>query len=307
MAVNGIDAITTSFVNDYTTNVELLLQQRGSKLRALVRNEFFVGENADFMEQVGKVKAKKRTTRHGDTPLIPTPMDRRWVFPVDYELADLIDKQDRLRQIIDPTSPFAMAQAAGINRAIDDAIIEGAFGLNQTGQTPTSLAVPFDPNNLIPDDGEGLNIDKLRQVKQGMLEAEVDFENEKVCAAITPAQLMNLLETIEITSSDYNTVKALVAGDVNTFMGFQFVVSNRLPGGIDYDEDGTVVMPDNVTRALFFAESGLGLGMWNDLTARVDERPDKSYSTQVYTKGTFGATRLQEGKVWAADALNVPA
>ena len=304
MAVTGINAITTSFVNDYTTNVELLLQQKGSKLRARVRNESFIGENADFMEQVGKVKAKKRVTRHGDTPLIPTPMDRRWVSPTDYELADLIDKQDRLRQIIDPTSPFAMAQAAGMNRAIDDAIIEGAFGINQTGQTPTSLPVAFDTNNLIVAGGTGLNIDKLREVKQGMLEAEVDFENEMVTACITPAQLTNLLETTEITSSDFNTIKALVAGDVDTFMGFMFVVSNRLPGGVDYDEDGTVVVAANTSRALFFAESGLGLGMWNDISARVDERPDKSYSTQVYTKGTFGATRLQEGKVFAADALN---
>lgn len=304
MAVFGINAITTSFVNDYTTNVELLLQQKGSKLRSRVRNESFIGENADFMEQVGKVKAKKRVTRHGDTPLIPTPMDRRWVFPVDYELADLIDKQDRLRQIIDPTSPFAMAQAAGMNRAIDDAIIEGAFGTNQTGQTPTSTPVEFDPNNLIPADGTGLNIDKLRAVKQGMLEAEVDFEMEMVTAAITPAQLINLLQTTEVTSSDYNTVKALVAGEINTFMGFMFVVTNRLPGGNDYDEDGSVVVAPDTSRALFFAESGLGLGMWNDISARVDERPDKSYSTQVYTKGTFGATRLQEGKIWAADALN---
>lgn len=304
MAVTGINAIETSFVNDYTTNVELLLQQKGSKLRTRVRNESFVGENADFMEQVGKVKAKKRTTRHGDTPLVPTPMDRRWVFPTDYELADLIDQQDRLRQIIDPTSPFAMAQAAGISRAIDDAIIEGAFGTNFTGQNPTSTSVPFTAANLIVAGGTGLTIDKLRSVKQGMLEAEVDFEMEMVTACITPAQLTNLLETTEITSSDYNTVKALVAGDVDTFMGFMFVTSNRLPGGVDYDEDGTVVVAADTSRALFFAESGLGLGTWNDISARIDERADKSYSTQVYTKGTFGATRLQEGKVWAADALN---
>ena len=44
MAVNGINAITTAFVNDYTTNVEMLLQQIGSKLRSVVRNESFTGE-----------------------------------------------------------------------------------------------------------------------------------------------------------------------------------------------------------------------------------------------------------------------
>lgn len=304
MAVTGINAIETSFVNDYTSNVELLLQQKGSKLRGMVRTESFVGENADMMEQVGKVAAVKRVTRHGDTPLVPTPMDRRWVFPTDYELADLIDQQDRLRQIIDPTSPFAQAQAAGISRAMDDAIIEGAFGNNQTGETPTSTTVAFTAGNLVAAGGTGLTIDKLRTVKQGMLEAEVDFEMESVCACITPAQLTNLLQTTEVTSSDYNTVKALVDGQVNTFMGFKFITSNRLPGGVNYSADGTVTVAANTSRALFFAESGLGFGLWNDISARIDERADKSYSTQVYTKATFGATRIEEGKVWAADALN---
>lgn len=304
MAVTGINAIETFNVQDYTQNVEMLLQQKGSKLRGLVRTESFTGESADFIEQVGIVSAVKRVTRHGDTPLVPTPTDRRWVFPSDYEIADLVDKQDKLRLIIDPTSPFAMAQAAALGRSMDDAIIEGAFGTNQTGQTPSSTAVTFDSNNLIAAGGTGLTIDKLRTIRQGMAEAEVDFDMESVHAIVTPAGLTNLLETTEVTSTDYASVKALVQGQVDTFMGFTFHESNRLPGGVNYSADGTVTVAADTSRQLFFAESGLGFGLWDDISARVDERPDKSYSNQVYCKATFGATRLQEGKVWAADALN---
>jgi len=304
MAVNGINAIETSFVNDYTSNVELLLQQKGSKLRPTVRVESFIGENADFIEQVGKVRAVKRTQRHADTPLVPTPMDRRWCFPTDYEIADLIDKQDRLRQIIDPTSPFAMAQSAALTRGMDDAIFEGAFGSNQTGQTPASTSVAFDSNNLIAAGGTDLTIDKLREIKTGMLQAEVDFESEVVTGVIDPVQLENLLQTTEVTSADYNTVKALVQGDIDTFMGFKFITSNRLPGGVDYSPDGSVTVAANTTRALFYAQSGLGLGIWGDVSTRIDELPTKSFATQVYACATFGGTRLQEGKVWAADALN---
>lgn len=305
MAVTtGINAIETSFVESYTSNVELLLQQKRSKLRSTVRTESFVGKSADFMEQVGIVAAVKRVTRHGDTPLVPTPMDRRWVFPTDYELADLIDDQDKLRNIIDPTSPFAQAQAAALGRSMDDAIIEGALGTNTTGENSSGSTVTFDSNNLIVAGGTGLTIDKLRQVRQGMAENEVDFDSEMAYAIITPAQLTNLLETTEITSSDYNTVKALVQGEVNTFMGFEFVVSNRLPGGVNYSVDGTISVAANTSRALFYPMSGIGFGLWNDISARVDERADKSYSTQVYTKATFGATRIEEGKVFAADALN---
>ena len=196
---SGIDAITVFNVTDYTSNVELLLQQKGSKLRSLVRNESFVGDAADYIEQVGLVTAVKRVTRHGDTPLVPTPTDRRWVQPTDFEIADLIDDQDKLRLIIDPTSPFAMAQAAALGRATDDVIIEGAFGTNQTGQTITANAVTFDSNNLIVAGGTGLTIDKLRSIRQGMAEAEVDFDMEVVHAIVTPAGLNNLLETTEVT------------------------------------------------------------------------------------------------------------
>ena len=98
MAVTGINAIETSFVKDYGTNVELLVQQMGSKLRDTVRVQSFTGESAAYIEQVGSVAAVKRTVRHGDTPLVPTPFDRRWAFPIDWEVADLIDQQDRLRQ-----------------------------------------------------------------------------------------------------------------------------------------------------------------------------------------------------------------
>lgn len=298
----GIDAITTAFVNDYTSNVELLLQQMGSVLRDTVRVESFVGENADFIEQVGKVVAKKRVTRHGDTPLVPTPMDRRWVFPTDYELADLVDSQDKLRMIIDPTSPYAQAQAAALGRAIDDEIVEGILGNNSTGQQPNSTTVTLPAANIILNGGTGMTIDKLREIRRKMEQAEVNFDMDTPWAILDPLAKENLLQTTEVTSDDYNTVKALVQGEINTFMGFNFKGSNRLPGGIDYT--GSVDPGANITRNLFYVQSGVGLGMWNDINTRVDERPDKSYSTQIYAKGTFGGTRLQENKVYAADALN---
>ena len=302
MAVTGINAIETSFVNDYTSNIEMLVQQMGSKIRMACRNESFVGENADFIEQFGEATAVTRVSRHSDTPLNPIPFDRRWVFPTDKETADLIDKQDRLRQIIDPSNPFARAQAAAIGRAQDDEIIQKYFGTNQTGQTPSSTAVAFDSNNLIAANSLGMTIDKLRDVVQGLEEADVDFEMERVYCVLTPAQKADLLATTEVTSSDYNTVKALVRGELDTFLGMTFITSNRLPGGTK-DNSGVTVAA-NTQRAMAFAGSGVGFGSWDEISSRMDERADKSYATQVYTKATFGATRLQEPKCWAIDSVH---
>ena len=102
--------ITTAFVQQYSNNVQMLSQQKGSLLRSAVDVETVVGKNA-FFDQVGSALAVKRTTRHADTPQMDTPHARRRVSLVDYEYADLIDNQDKIRTLIDPTSSYASAAA----------------------------------------------------------------------------------------------------------------------------------------------------------------------------------------------------
>ena len=74
--------ITTAFVQQYSNNVQLLSQQKGSLLRQAVDVENVVGKNA-FFDQVGVATAQKRTTRHADTPQMDTPHSRRRVSLVD--------------------------------------------------------------------------------------------------------------------------------------------------------------------------------------------------------------------------------
>ena len=61
--------ITTAFVQQYSNNVALLSQQKGSLLRSSVDVENVVGKNS-FFDQVGVATAQKRVTRHSDTPQI---------------------------------------------------------------------------------------------------------------------------------------------------------------------------------------------------------------------------------------------
>lgn len=278
--------VSTAFVQQYTTNVSLLLQQRGSKLREAVSSNSYVGKAAKAVEQIGSVTAQKRSTRHSDTPLISTPHDARWVFPNDYEWADLIDDQDKLRMLIDPTSPYALNGAYALGRAMDNEIISAALGTAKTGENGTDNTVFDTSNQQIAVGATGLTIAKLREAKKILLENEVDVDMDPLYIAVTAAQLDDLLGTTEVTSADYNTVKALVQGSVDSFMGFKFIHTELL--GVD---------GSNNRRVIAWAMSGLHLGLWNDVNARIDERNDKSYSTQVYVKGTFGATRTEEGKV----------
>src|SRR6056300_1752307 len=141
--------ITTAFVQQYSNNVQMLSQQKGSLLRSAVDVETVVGKNA-FFDQVGSALAGKRTTRHADTPQMDTPHARRRVSLVDYEYADLIDNQDKVRMLIDPTSAYAMAAAAAMGRAMDDVIISAALGTAFTGETG-STSTSFAAGNQIAD------------------------------------------------------------------------------------------------------------------------------------------------------------
>jgi len=94
--------ITTSFVEQYSSNVTMLSQQMGSKLRGSVDVETITGKNA-FFDQVGVTAAQLRTSRHGDTPQIDTPHSRRRLSLSDYEWADLVDDTDKVRMLVDTT------------------------------------------------------------------------------------------------------------------------------------------------------------------------------------------------------------
>ena len=134
--------ITTSFVEQYSANVSLLAQQTGSKLRSAVDVETIKGKNA-FFDQIGVTAAQVRTSRHADTPQIDTPHSRRRVSLTTYEWADLVDDADKVRMLIDPTSTYAKAAAAAMNRSIDDVIITAMNASANTGVAGgTSTALP---------------------------------------------------------------------------------------------------------------------------------------------------------------------
>ena len=277
--------ITTAFVEQYSANIQMLSQQMGSLLRDAVRNESVVGKDAYF-DQIGKVTAILKTSRHSDTPQIDTPHSRRRVSLADYEFADLIDQQDKVRLLIDPTSSYAKAAAYAMGRAMDDVIIAAALGSANTGVSGgTAVALPA--GNIVAANlgGTGMNIAKLASAKNILDTGDVD-PSIKRHIVVSPAEIADLLNNTTVTSSDFNTIKALVQGEIDSFMGFKFHVSNRLV------DNGAAN-----TQCIAFAEDGILLGVGKDVTARIDERSDKSYATQVYYCQTIGATRMEEAKV----------
>lgn len=284
--------IPTAFVQGYKANVEHLLQQKGSRLRSSVRMET-INSKRDFFEQVGAVEAQAIVGRHGDTGRMDTPHYRRSVTTTSYYYSDLIDRMDRVRMLIDPAGHYTTAAVNGMGRAMDRAILAAVTATAYTGEDGTT-STAFDTGMIVDvqtvDPGvsaadTGLNIAKLIAADQ-LLGAADNDPDEPRFIAINSKQKASLLKTTAVTSADYNSVKALVSGQIDTFMGFKFIQTELI--GVDANSDHLIP---------FWTKSGLLLAVGQDVQVRVSERADKHYSQQVYVSMDIGATRMQEGKV----------
>jgi len=185
--------------------------------------------------------------------------------------------------LIDPTSQYSVAALAAMNRAKDSVIISALGGSARSTKAGTgSVALPS--GQKIAHGGAGLTLAKLTQAKQLLDEAEVDEDEPRFCV-ITAEQLNNLLNVTEVKSADYNSVKALVKGEIDTYLGFKFIRSERLPKA-------------STTRYCYaYAKTGVQLGIGQDVKARISERADKNYAVQVYAAMSLGAVRVEEARV----------
>ena len=274
--------ITTAFVEQYKSNVFHLAQQKGSRLRDAVKTESVTGK-AHFFERIGSTAAEKRTSRHSDTPRMDTPHSRRKVTMDDYDWADLIDNEDKVRMLISPSSEYAMAGAWAMGRAMDDAIISAVSGTSYGGVSGgTSVALAS--AQKIVHGSAGLTLTKLLSAKEILDSSDVDPDEPRYMV-VTAKQLQNMLGVEQITSADYANVKALVQGDIDTFLGFNFIRTERLV------TDGTNRL------ALAFTQNAIGLALGQDITTKISERADKNYATQVFLSMSIGATRVEDEKV----------
>jgi hypothetical protein len=298
-----VSTITTAFVKQYADNLFILSQQKGSKLQACVRNEPITSAEEAYWDTLGTVAAQKKTTRHGPTPNNEQTHGRRKCTPEDYNTCSLIDNEDKLKMIIDPTNGFALTQAAALGRTKDDIIIEAALGTALIGKTgATSIAFKDDSISMdgtaggvvttlgtLAAVGTVADIDLLKILTMMELfnAADVDPEIEKFWV-VSPKDIKDMLDLEEVGSADYNTVRTLVQGKVDTYAGFKFLWSNRLT------KDAAT---STAYRTFAWAKDGIILGVGKEVRSRIDERNDLSYALQVYSEMTMGAVRMEGAKV----------
>lgn len=287
MSVN----IPNHYAQQFATNIELLLQQKDSRLRSLVTEGQYIGEQASPVDQIDAVEMQSVTGRFEAMPRVDADTARRWVTPQDFDLPQMIDSFDKLRLLTDPQSSYVMNAVQAAKRKMDDVIIGAFFAASKTGKTGSGSETFTSGQQVAVNHGAsgntGLTVAKLREARRLLRAAEVDLDMDPITCVITSKQEDNLLAEAQVISLDFNDRPVLVDGKLKSFLGMNFVHSERL------SVDGS-----SYRRVPIFAKSGMHLGIWNDITTDISQRKDiRGLPFQAYVYMTCGATRLELEKV----------
>lgn len=289
--------LPTHFVQQYSTNIALLLQQKGSKLSGTVARGTHVGKAASPVDQFGSIEMQPVTGRFNPMTRVDAPTDRRWVYPSDFDLPQLIDEFDKLRLITDPSSAYVQNAVMAAGRQYDRLILGAILGSAKTGEaggTTTSFTAANEVDVAVGGAASKLNVAKIKAVKELMMSKFVDFDMEEVYIGITAADHASLLNEIQVISSDFSARPVLMDGKVSEFLGFKFVHCELIE---------TALAGTNEVTLPVWCKSGMYLGDWNQMNNSVSRRNDlQGEPWQVYTKMTAGATRLEENKVYAIES-----
>ncbi len=291
MSLNIPDHYTISF----STNVMLLLQEKGSKLRGCVMEGRHTGKSASPVDQIGSVEMQEVTNRFAPMGRTDAPLDRRWCAPSDFDLPQQIDTFDKLRLITDPESSYTQQAVFAAGRKMDTLIIRAFTGTAKTGEqgaTSTSFTSGNEIDVAIGGANSRLNVAKLLAVKEVMRTNSIDFDSEEVYAGLTAKDESALLNEIQITSEQFNRQDKPVMSDgkITRFLGISFVYCQLIE---------TVAAGTNEVNVPVWVKSGMHLGIWQDVQSSISRRNDlRSEPWQSYVTATFGATRLEENKVY---------
>lgn len=275
--------ITEAFVQQYADNFRHLAQQMQSRFEPHVTIEPNIVGMSKSINRLGQRTAKRRTQRHGDTPINDQPHSTRFVDLFDWEDGDMIDDQDKIRMLVDPTSDYVKAMVASLNRAKDDVIISALGGSSRA--TTGNIILPT--AQKIAVGGTGLTKAKIIQAKKLFRRNEADSHaGEELFISYTAQAAADVLSDETLTSADFIAAKFLEQGDIEgKWMGFTWIPSERTPF-------------DGATRQLYaWAKSGVTLGKGQDITTKVGEDPGKGFNVRVYAKMSIGSVRVEEEKV----------
>jgi capsid protein len=301
------DQLPQWFIHAVSDNVTHLAQQEQTEAMAAVRvREGVVGKTYPF-QRMAQVSLTEQFVRDGDTQYLNPTLSKRRANLRDFNGALLIDDFDQVKTLTDPQSEFAMALVRARNRTIDDLIL-GVRGLTAAGaadtpvggilglaptvdegaETSTTTALPS--AQQIVNAGANLTMAKIRQAARIMNLSDVDMNDRYFF--YSPVGMDKLLSDTTVTSSDYNTIKALQQGGFPqdaVWMGFKWRMSNRLP------------KTGNIRQCIAVQKSCVGFAVAIISDIEIDKAVHKWNNQQVLIKFSGGGVRIDDAGVVQVD------
>lgn len=268
-------SVSNAFVTLFDAEVKQAYQAQRA-LAGTTRERTVEGSTVKF-PKLGKGSATLRIPQTDVTPLNVT-YSQVTATMEDYIAAEYSDIFHQSKINFNERSELVQMVAGAIGRRMDQIVIDAL----EATASPQTVA------NSVGGAATNMNIAKLREAKKLLDAANVPASDRM--AVIHANSLAALLAETEVTSSDYNTVKALVAGELNTFLGFRIITLG------DRDEGGLTIDGSLDRTCWAFHKDALGLGMSMNQTSRVDYIPEKT-SFLVASMFSAGAVAIEDNGI----------
>jgi len=285
--------IPSAYIETFERTVRQLAQQKNSRLRKCVTeiNNQSEKHNWDRLAASAarlKDAARKVSPAGGDGSGAVDSTDgltwsRRNTVIQTYDTGEIIEPENIVQMLIDPKSASTENLVMNMQRTVDDILITAALADAKTGG---GVDAAFPAGQVVDDGSAGytaeISLDFILEVDEKFYENDVDPDEPRYFV-IGPKQRRKLLQLIEVTSSDFQAKQALATGYLPDFLGFNWIVSNRLN-----------VPSANQLDCLAFTKRALGLHVAGDIQAKVGERTDMSFAWQVYLMLHMAAVRVED-------------
>ena len=216
--------LSNAFVTLFDAEVKQAYQAKAQLVGAVRQRRGVEGSTAKF-PKAGKGVA---TLRVPQTDVTPLNVDFSQVTATmeDWNAAEYSDIFMQQKVNFDERQELVQVVANAIGRRQDQLILDALNATSGVGTVLTSVG-GADTN---------LNLEKLLAAKKEMDKNNVPPTDRHMI--IHANNLSALLAETKVTSSDFASVKALVNGEINTFLGFTFhVLGDRAEGGLPVASD----------------------------------------------------------------------
>lgn len=212
-------AISNAFVTLFDTEVKQAYQA-DAVLRNTVRLRTGVTAATHKFPKIGAGVAQVRVPQSDVTPL-NVSYSQATVNLADWIAAEYSDIFNQAKVNFDERQELVQVVGKAVGRRADQLVIDALAASSTSNTVGTDIG----------GSGTNLNIEKLIAAKKALDTQNVPMEDRFML--IHAANLAGLLGETEVTSSDFNTVKALVQGQIDTYLGFKFItIGDRTEGGL---------------------------------------------------------------------------